>query len=180
MSVEEYYLAFESILYGLIVSRILVKWSELSNEKRASIYWAYVLLTVNLFLLIITVFWANKLPDHYEGVNSPLMFLFIVVIPPSIFTFMTYKMFPRHFVNTNLKEYLIIHRNRIFIPWAIYLTLQLLLLSELVLNPITLVSFVLLISTGFIIRSGKLMWIKIFLIVHTFLMLFVYLRFYIT
>lgn len=180
MSVDEYLLAFEAILYGLIVSRILVKWSEMANEKLHSVNWVYILLTINLFLLIVNVFWANRLPEHYEGVDSPLKFLLITVMPPSLFTFMTYQIFPAQFTGTNLKEYLIIHRNRIFIPWAIYLTLQLLLLSELKLNPIILVSFVLLLSTGFIIRSGKPIWINIFLIVHTLLISFGYLRFYVT
>lgn len=178
MSIEEYLLAFEAILYGLIVSRILVKWSQMANEKLSSIYWGYTLLTVNLFLLIVNVFWANQQPQHYEGVDTPLMFLLIVVIPPSLFTFMTYQMFPQIFIGTNIRDYLIEHRNKIFIPWAIYLILQLILLNDLRINPITLASLVLIVNAGFIVKYGKMVWINIFLTIHTLLIIYVYIRSY--
>lgn len=106
MAVEEYLLAFESILYGLIVSRILIKWSEMANGKASVIYWEYIILTINVFLLIVNIFWANQSPKHYEAVTNPLMFLLVVVVPPSLFTFMTYQIFPQKHHDKNLKKIL--------------------------------------------------------------------------
>lgn len=175
MSEDEYMLAFESILYGLIVSRILVKWSEMAKDKPKSIYWGYILLTVNVFLLIVNIFWANRLPEHYEAVTNPLMFLLVVVVPPSLFTFMTYQMFPDEYSKTNLKEYLIIHRKKIFIPWTTFLVFQVCVLSDKI-GPLEIGVFVLLIITVFIVKSHRVIWIHLFLIIHTVLTTISYFR----
>lgn len=169
-------LAFESILYGLIVSRILVKWSEMAKGEPKSIYWGYVMLTVNVFLLIVNIFWANKSPEHYEAVTNPLMFLLVVVVPPSLFTFMTYQMFPDEHSKTNLKEYLVAHRQKIFIPWVAFMAFEISVLSDFQINPYTIGTFFLLIITGFIVKSHKMIWIHLFLIIHTVLITLAYLR----
>lgn len=38
MSTAEYYLAFESILYGLIINKILVKWAEMIKDGGVKSY----------------------------------------------------------------------------------------------------------------------------------------------
>jgi hypothetical protein len=178
MAVEEYYLAFESILYGLIISRILIKWSEMAKDQTSVIYWQYIILTINVFLLIVNVYWANRYPEHYEDVTNPLMFLLVVVVPPSLFTFMTYQMFPNEHNSRNLKEYLVDHRKKIFIPWTAFMVYEISVLSDLKMSPYTIGAFILLIITVFIIKSSKIIWIHLFLIIHTLLITIAYLRAY--
>ena len=178
MAVEEYFLAFESILYGLIISRILIKWSEMTNIKTTAIYWEYIILTINVFLLIVNVYWANIYPEHYEEVTNPLMFLLVVVIPPSLFTFMTYQMFPSEHNSKNLKEYLIEHRKKIFIPWTTFMVYEIAVLSDIKMSLYTIGAFILLIDTLLIIKSPKMIWIHLFLIIHSALITFGYLRTY--
>jgi hypothetical protein len=178
MAVEEYYLAFESILYGLIISRILIKWSEMANVKTTAIYWGYIILTINVFLLIVQVYWANRYPEHYEDVTNPLLFLLVVVVPPSVFTFMTYQMFPSKHSSSSLKEYILAHRKKIFIPWTAFMVYEISVLSDLKMSPYTIGAFILLIITVFIIKSSKMIWIHLFLIIHTLLITSAYLRAY--
>lgn len=178
MAVEEYFLAFESILYGLIISRILIKWSEMANIKSTAIYWEYIILTINVFLLIVNVYWANRYPEHYEDVTNPLMFLLVVVVPPSLFTFMTYQMFPNEHNSKNLKEYLIEHRKKIFIPWTAFMVYEISVLSDLKMSPYTIGAFILLINTLLISKSPKMIWIHLFLIIHSALIILGYLRSY--
>ncbi|MEP2026764.1 MAG: hypothetical protein ABJH98_05935 [Reichenbachiella sp.] len=178
MGVGEYYLAFESILYGLIVSRILIKWSEMANTKATAIYWEYIILTINVFLLIVNVYWANRFPEHYEAVTNPLMFLLVVVVPPSLFTFMTYQMFPNEHSNKNLKAYLIDHRKKIFIPWTAFMVYEIAVLSDVNMSPYIIGAASLLVITIFMIKSPKMIWIHLFLIIHTLLITIGYLRAY--
>ena len=179
MAVEEYFLAFESILYGLIISRILIKWSEMANVKTTAVYWGYIILTINVFLLIVNVYWANRGAVHYEDVTNPLMFLLVVVVPPSLFTFMTYQMFPNEHNRKNLKEYLIEHRKKIFIPWTVFLVYEISVLSDVKMSPYTIGALILLINTLLIIKSPKMFWVHLFLIIHSALITLGYLRAYI-
>lgn len=182
MSTAEYYLAFESILYGLIISKILIKWAEMIKDKEVKSYhWAYILLTINIFCLIVYFFWVNREPEHYENIEGPFMFLLHVVIPPSIFTFMTFQMFPNEFSGMIQKDYLIKYRKNIFIPWVVYLVYNLSALSEnlFILKPYNLSTFIMIILTGFIIKFPKIILINIFVLIQTFLLTLGYLRFYI-
>lgn len=177
MSIDEYYLAFEAILYGLIISTILVKWAEMiKNGNIASYNWSYILLTVNIFILIVYLFWVNRVPEHYEKISGPIMFFIMIALPPSIFTFMTYQVFPRDFSNVDQEEYLLKYRKHIFIPWAIYLIYNVSVLSNNLLHPSTVFTFAIIILIGFIIKFPKFFLIKIFVIVHTVLMTYSYLR----
>lgn len=181
MSTAEYYLAFESILYGLIISKILIKWAEMIKAKGVKSYhWAYILLTINVFCLIVYIFWVNREPEHYENIAGPLMFLIHVVVPPSIFTFMTFQMFPNEFSEMIQKDYLIKYRRNIFIPWVVYLVYNLYVLTEnlFILRPYTLGTFILIILTGFIIKFPKIIFINIFILIQTIILIFGYLRYY--
>ena len=77
MSNEEYVLAFEAILYGLIVSRILQKWNYmLQDDPPKRHYWAFWILTGTIFLLIIYIFLMNRHTNHYTKIVDPLTFLY--------------------------------------------------------------------------------------------------------
>ena len=177
MSIDEYYLAFESILYGLIISRILIKWSEMFREEDSKTYhWAYLLLTLNVFFLIIYMFWVNRNPEHYAGINGPFDFFLTVVLPPSIFTFVTFQMFPSTFSGIVQKEYLLNNRRSIFIPWAFYLSYNVAVLSDNLLHPATFFTLLILVLTGLIFKFKRMLLVNIFLIIHSLMLLYVYMR----
>jgi uncharacterized membrane protein YhdT len=145
MSSAEYILAFESILYGLIVSRILVKWNYMIQDdppKRQ--YWAFWLFTVTVFLLIIYVYAVNgmNMDRHYQLMDSPKSFLFYAVLPPALFTFIVYQMFPREFKDVDLKEYILHYRARVIIPLIIYIAFNLFQFSNSLLDAGTVLGII--------------------------------------
>ena len=122
MSLNEYILSFESILYGLVVSKILVEWNKmLKGKKPVRHYWAYYLLTVDIFLHIIHYFFINFDFERYQAFTNPQSFLVHAVLPPVLFTFMTYQMFPSELKNIDLKEFLHSKIPNIFIPLLVFM-----------------------------------------------------------
>ncbi|NQZ75405.1 MAG: hypothetical protein HRT61_04730 [Ekhidna sp.] len=127
MSNEEYILAFEAILYGLIVSRILIKWNYMvQDDPPKKHYWAFWVFTIGIFLLIIYVFVMNKISNHYQFIVDPKTFLWYGVFPPALFTFIVYQLFPKEFKDVDLKLYLMKYRARIIIPLLVFILLTLL------------------------------------------------------
>lgn len=179
MQNTDYILAFESILYGLIVSKILVKWSEMIREKSKAVYWAYPLLTINVFLLVVHVFWANSEGQHFDVIETPLDFLLRIVAPPALFTFMTYEMFPSRFKNTNQKTFLLQNRNKIFIPIAIYTAFEVLTLDDPKFSLYTLCALISIILAGIIIRIKSIYLVSAFVIFQSLILALAYLRAYI-
>ena len=58
--------------------------------------------------------------DHTHKINDQLSFFYYSVLPPSLFTFSVYQIFPKEFKNVDLKEYLMRYRVRVFAPVVIY------------------------------------------------------------
>ena len=120
MTIDEYLLAFESILYGLMVSRIIVQWNKiLQNSKQYQHYWAFYMPTITVFLLIVYVYSQNWNPERYELMKRILNFLLLGVIPPTIFSFISYQLFP-HAGNVNLKTFLMESRRKVLAPMIIF------------------------------------------------------------
>lgn len=110
-------LAFESILYGLIVSRILIQWNRMIQERgNYKLYWAHLILTIEIFLFIVYVYLMNFSEDHYSDMNEPLYFLIYLVVPPALFTFSSYQMFPKKITNTDYKDFLFKNSIIIILP----------------------------------------------------------------
>ncbi len=144
MTNEEYILAFESILYGLIISRILVKWNYMiQDDQPKKQYWAFWTFSLAIFLLIIYVFITNKIYDHYQNMVDEKTFLLYAVFPPSLFTIIVYQMFPKEFKQVDLKEYLMKYRNRIIIPLIVYMIFTLTQFSGSIFDSGTIIGMVL-------------------------------------
>ncbi|WP_462252489.1 hypothetical protein [Ekhidna sp.] len=143
MSKDEYILAFEAILYGLIISRILVKWNYMiQDDKPKKGYWAFWVLTIAIFLLIIYVFMMNKIFNHYDKIVDASTFLFYAVFPPGLFTFIVYQIFPREFKNVDLREYLMTYINRVILPLNIYIIFTLFQFAGSITDPGAIVGIV--------------------------------------
>ena len=116
-ALEEYILAFESILYGLIVSRILISWNKMLQEKESfKHYWAHYILTFSIFLFIVFIYIYNAITDQFAGIEHWMPFLTHAVLPPAIFTFISYQMFPKKLNGVNLKQFVMDNRWKIFLP----------------------------------------------------------------
>lgn len=120
MSYDEYLLAFESILYGLMVSRIIVEWNKiLQNSESYGHYWAYYLFTFTVFLIIVHVYLQNWDRERYDMMNRSAAFLLLGVLPPTIFSFISYQLFP-HKTDVDLKVFLMESKMKILVPAFIF------------------------------------------------------------
>jgi len=148
------------------------------REKSKVVFWAYPLLTINVFLLVVLVFWANSGGQHFDAVQTPLDFLVRIVAPPALFTFMTYEMFPGSFKNTNQKTFLLQNRNKIFIPVAIYTAFEVLTLEDPKFNLYTLSALISIILAVIIIRIKSIYLVSAFVIFQSLILALAYLRAY--
>lgn len=101
----------------------------LQDDPPKKHYWAFYVLTATIFLLIIYIFIMNKNTHHYSNIVDPLTFLYYGVFPPSLFTFITYQIFPKEFEGIDLKVYLMRYRSRVIVPLIIYITVNLIELT---------------------------------------------------
>jgi len=174
-AIAEYILAFESILYGLIVSRILIKWNMMLQERDSiKHYWAHYLLTFSVFLFIIYVYIANFDRDHYTGLTRPLPFLIFGVLPPALFTFLSFQMFPNKLKATDLKQFVMENRWKIFLPgiaFGLYFTLY---MSRDELAPASYIAFTLLMLASLAIALKKYWLIEAMIISFFLFMMYVY------
>lgn len=123
MTYPEYILAFESILYGLIITKIIDQWNRIiQRRKEYKHYWPFYLFTVTVFLLIVFVYLANFDLVRYENqMDSYYGFLLFGVLPPTCFAFLSFQMFP-HDQDKDLKHFLFTNRKLILLPSSVYFT----------------------------------------------------------
>lgn len=125
MSNQEYLHVFESILYGAIVTQVLVGWSKMIAEKgNYKFYWIHLLASIALFLGAIHRYFNGRELVRYDSIESSYEFLFTVVMIPSLFFISLYQIFPKSYKNVNFKELIIEKRASIFIPIGLYMLSQ--------------------------------------------------------
>lgn len=121
MSFSEYIVTFESILYGLIVSQFFVGWNKMIRDRKTfQKYWAFTLLSLCFFLLIVFVYKMGFYSERFEDMNTNVNFLLLSILPPSLFATISYQLFPKSFKNVNLREYILENKYIIFVPFLIY------------------------------------------------------------
>jgi hypothetical protein len=93
---------------------------DLQNENEYKHYWAYYLFTLSIFLLIVYAFVDNADIERYRRMYNPRNFLLIGVLPPTLFAFCSYQLFPHETKGVDLKEFFFINRWKIFLPGIVY------------------------------------------------------------
>lgn len=115
MSQFEYLVAFESILYGLLVSKVLVSANHLLYHRRTvRFYWPHTLLLVALFIGVIQRFNARFFSPDFETVTYTYQLIFHLVIPMSLFYALFHQLFPEKSAGADLKEHLFSNIKLIF------------------------------------------------------------------
>ena len=107
MTEFEYLFAFEAILYGLLITKFLDRWSKLiANYKSNSFYWPHTFLAVSLILGTIGRF-ANRFtsPD-FDSIRSGIDILSNIFLPISLLYFAVIQLFPEENKSVNLKTHL--------------------------------------------------------------------------
>ena len=121
MTKLEYFQVFEAILYGLIVAKLFLGWNNLiQHRKSIRLYWAHILTTLNCFLIVVIRYHNQMHMSHIEAIESPLGFLYHVILIPGTFYFVIHQAFPRDFENTNFRELIFNERPSILYPLVIF------------------------------------------------------------
>ena len=122
MSTQEYFHVFEAILYGAIVTQIIVGWSKLIAERgKYNFYWGHLLATVLIFFTIAQRYFASRNMSYFDSIDNTYSFLFYIVLTPAIFFIATYQIFPKKYKGVDFRKLMIEQRASILIPFAIFI-----------------------------------------------------------
>ncbi len=143
MSIEEYYLVFDSIFYGLILARILTGWSKMiSAYGEYRVYWMHILWTVSIFLTVIQNYSSELSLDgslEYSKIMKGVDILYHLVLGPSLLYIVSHQSFPDQLKGLNFKDYVLKSRWKIMLPIALFLLLQVIKNLSVGLSPVFVV-----------------------------------------
>ena len=90
---KEYFHFFESILYGLAVTQLLVGWARLIAKYGSyKGYWAHVMFTALLLLTIVQRFFVRGDLAQFNGIETSLEFFLKIMVSP-LLVFVTIFLF---------------------------------------------------------------------------------------
>lgn len=103
----EYLLAFESILYGLLVTKFLDGWNTLLvHRKEIKFYWPHTLLSISLFLGTVGRFKSRFYSPDFDSIGPGWVVLSNIFLPIALIYFTLYQLFPPESKGVDLKEHL--------------------------------------------------------------------------
>lgn len=120
MSRFEYFLAFETILYGLIMAHSLVGFSQMIyHRKTVNFYWAHMLACLIVFFVLIvtyySLFWVPA-----DTIINAWTFFFLRILPLTLLYIMTYQLFPEKVEGLQSETFFYSRLKEILIPMVIY------------------------------------------------------------
>ena len=116
MSLVEYFHVFDSILYGIIIARILVGMSNMIIYRRSiKFYWAHLLLVILGFLIAVENYFSHFRQQYFEYISNAWMFFILLVVPLSLLFVIVYLSFPKKFKNTDFKEFIVVRQKELLI-----------------------------------------------------------------
>lgn len=102
----EYFVVFESLLYGLALAHILVSISEMiANRKSIKLYWPHLALLTSGILVLPQRYYAGFKSTTYEMISSSWEFFFILLMPMSLYFIVAYLLFPSNIKGTDFKHF---------------------------------------------------------------------------
>ena len=111
MSKVEYFLVFETILYAIVVSRLVTGFAGLYRDKGEYVFsWTHALFNLCVFLYIVQTYFAGRDFDDYRNLNTSLEFLLYLVLPPAVMAFGIFLMFPTNNHGVDFREVLVKYR----------------------------------------------------------------------
>ncbi len=120
MSRFEYFLAFETILYGLIMAHIVVGLSQMIYHRHTiKFYWGHTLgCIINFFAVILTYYSLFWVP--VDTINSTWAFFFLRILPLTLMYIGVYQVFPEKMEGLDAEPYLFSRLKEILIPMVLY------------------------------------------------------------
>ena len=116
MSKIEYFHVFESIIYGLICSNLLLGFSRLiSSGKELKLYWNHLMVCIILFIVVINNYYHGFSSPIFSQVTSGKTFFFYVVLKLIVFYFASNWLFPADQSITNYREFFDQRRKSIYL-----------------------------------------------------------------
>jgi len=116
MSKVEYFLVFESILYAAVITQLISGLARLYRDMgQYKMSWTHTLLSISLFLYIVQKYFAGQDFDQYDSVSMSGVFLIYLVLPPALWAFLIYLIFPKDNFEVDLDELLVRYRFEIFL-----------------------------------------------------------------
>lgn len=120
MSRFEYYLAFETILYGLVLAHAVIGFSQMIHyRKTIKFYWGHTLACITIFFVVVqtyySLFWVPP-----ETVINAWTFFFLRIFPLTILYIATFQLFPKKMKNLDAESYLYGHLKELLLPMVVY------------------------------------------------------------
>lgn len=120
MSRFEYFLAFETILYGLVLAHAVIGFSQMVYHRRTiKFYWAHLLSCGTVFFVVIqtyySLFWVP-----IETVTGPWAFFFLRILPLTLLYIVTYQLFGEKVEGLQAEEFLFSRVKEMLIPMILY------------------------------------------------------------
>ncbi|MDW3193761.1 MAG: hypothetical protein R8G66_15425 [Cytophagales bacterium] len=120
MSKFEYLMAFETILYGLVLAHCVEGFGKMIfHRKTIQFYWAHVLAFVTIFIVVIqtyyTLFWVPA-----ETVTSAWSFLVLRILPLTLLSVATYQIIPEKYKRLKSEKFFYKRLKEILIPTILF------------------------------------------------------------
>ena len=133
MSTFEFYLTFEAILYGLIVTKFLSGWNDLiANSKNVKFYWAHVIFTFECFAGLMIRIKGRLISEDWKAIENVYQMMFYIILIPALLYFVFHQSFPPKDKTHDIKQFIVERRLHIFIPLILF---GLMFALEAYLNP---------------------------------------------
>jgi hypothetical protein len=117
MNRDEYFYVFESIIYGLALTEILVGLNKMIEARKSiKIYWAHLFFVFTYIATLINTYCWQYYQSPFNLVDSSFTFIIFVVIFPVSYFFAAYQGFPKDFQNVDFKVFFSERRKEILIP----------------------------------------------------------------
>ena len=113
MTEFSYLLAFESLLYGLLISKFLDTWNTvISNRDKNKFFWPHTVLSFTILLYIVSRFKNRFYSSDFACLGTGWEVVFDILIPLSILYFVLGQLFPSKLSGVDFRQHL--KSNRIF------------------------------------------------------------------
>ena len=120
MSRFEYYLTFETILYGLVLAHSVIGFSQMIyHRKTIQFYWVHLLACLTIFFVVVqtyySLFWVPE-----ETIKGPWTFFFLRILPLTLLYIATYQLFPEKPKNLKAEPFMFSRLKEMLLPTVIY------------------------------------------------------------
>ena len=106
MSKAEYFVVFESLLYGLALAHILVSFSKMiMHWKSIQAYWLHLILVGAATLGLIQRYYSGYHGHDYQHIGTAWEFFFLIFLPMAAYFLLAYQLFPNKIKKANFKEF---------------------------------------------------------------------------